>query len=104
MNSEMQIEYDYIDGIINQLSEMDLKHLSKLLKCVSQEIISRIPGISIESEKNLAKSTLLSVKSLLFFFEVKLPKKSDKPEDYIPHRANELIIYSTNFSIQFHTS
>ena len=74
MNSEMQIEYDYIDGIINQLSEMNLEDLSKLTTCVSQEIINRIPRISIESEKNLAKSTLLSVKFPLFFFEVKLRK------------------------------
>ena len=29
MNLEIQIEYEYIDGIINQLSEMNLKNLSK---------------------------------------------------------------------------
>ena len=41
MNSKMQIEYKYIDGIIDQLFEMNLKDLSKLLICVSQEIINR---------------------------------------------------------------
>ena len=34
MNSEMQIEYDYIDGIINQLSEKKAL-LDSLLKTIS---------------------------------------------------------------------
>ena len=29
MNLEIQIEYEHIDDIINQLSEMNLKNLSK---------------------------------------------------------------------------
>ena len=90
MNAEMQIEYHFTDGVVNRLSEMNLNDLTKLLTSVTQEIMNRIPKISNEYERNLANSTLLSVKSILFAYEVKLLGKSYKPESYTPHRANEL--------------
>ena len=63
----MQIEYDYIDGIINHLSEMNLKDLNKVLTCVSQEIINRIPKFQLRV-KEILQSPLYSQLNPYCFF------------------------------------